>query len=370
MKKYKILFISSSRADFGLINNVFQKFKKEYFSRLLITGSHLDGKLNYKKEVYDYYKQKQVLEINVNEINNLDTNNPINISKYTDTFYNFFKKNDFNTICILGDRYEMLGICLAAFHLNKFIIHIGGGDITEGSYDNTYRYMISKMSDLHYVTSIESKKNLINHVDNKKKIKVVGNLALENILNLEKSLNKIYLQKKYKINFDKFLVIINIHSEKCILKKNLFNYMVIMKLVQNLSSINFIITSSNLDQAGREMNKLSKFYEKKLSNLLFINNFGHNDYLATLKNCDLILGNSSSGIFEAPFLDKFSINLGNRQKGRERNINIIDLPFSYKNIYKTILKIKDGNIKVKKIFKKNLIPASSKIFNHFRNTKL
>ena len=361
MKK-KILYISSSRADFGIAKNLLIKIKKDknFSLSILATGSH------YSKIHGLTYTEILKSNLNINHSIKLDLNS-IDTSFITSKIISDLKNiliNEKPDICIiLGDRYELLGAALACF-LNKIpVAHIHGGEKTFGAIDDSIRHCISKLSFLHLVTNNLYKKRLIQLGEDKNHIFNVGGLGAENISKIkfekiEKTL------KKYKIDNSKKYFLITYHSETFNSKndlKNLKSLFDSLKLFE--SNYQLIFTSSNFDENGNTINRyIKQFIKSNKKNRMQIKSFGHNDYLNIAKNSVLVIGNSSSGILEIPSLYTPTLNIGIRQSGRVQGKSVYNSNFTKNQIVSKIrlcLKLKlKKTLNYNPYFKKN---TSSKI---------
>lgn len=368
MKK-KILVISSSRADYDLLEPVISKLKsyKKINCKLLVTGSHYDKNFGYTyKEIiksgnkidfkirmkFDQLSKKKIIE---------------NMSIYIKKLSSYLEKKNFNLILILGDRYETL---ISAFIINFHnipIAHISGGEVTEGSKDDNFRHAISKLSQIHFVSHRLYKKRLIQLGEQKKNIFNYGSLGKENI-NSVRPLKKLQIQKKLKIEFNDMNFLTTFHPETIKTKNNKKNFKIMIEALLSFKNSNIFITSPNADFGSKEI--LDYIYEiiKKNKNIFFLKNLGKVNYISLLHHCELYVGNSSSGITEVPYIKKYSINLGDRQKGRVHLKNVINIPFNRKKILKKIKEL----VKKKEYNVKNIktISTSKKIAKKLSNLKL
>ena len=358
----KIFLVTSTRADFGLLKNLIFEFKKNsYFDlKIIATGTHFSKKhgfsfseiKNHKVEIY-----KKILIKN-------NTESPksllIDMSFLSKKISSLIKKDKPDLFIILGDRYEVFAVSLAAY-LNKVpVAHIHGGEITQGSLDDGFRHCISKMSNLHFVSHKAHKKRLIKMGENPKSIYNVGALGVENI----------YKTKSLKINFKKNILLVCLQPE--ITKEltlNLVNETLSALKYCNDKSI--IFTMPGADLYNNIIFKKISIFTKKNSNCFLFKTLGSQNFLSLLKIVDAIIGNSSSGIIEMPAFKKPTINIGDRQKGRVKSNSIVDVfPKKY------LIKKKIDFIYSKKFNGKNIINpykksnTSKKIISIIKNVNL
>ena len=329
----KIFLVTSTRADFGLLKNLIFEFKKNsYFDlKIIATGTHFSKKhgfsfseiKNHKVEIY-----KKILTTN----NTQSPSSLLNDMNFLSKSISFLiKKDKPDLFIVLGDRYELFAVSLAAY-LNKVpLAHIHGGEITQGSLDDGFRHCISKMSNLHFVTHKEYKKRLIKMGENPKSIYNVGALGVENIYKT-KFLNKKELEKSLKINLKKSILLVCLHPE-------ITKELTIRLANETLSALKYcndksiIFTMPGADLYNNIIFKKISIFAKKNSNCFLFKSLGSQKFLSFLKIADAIIGNSSSGILEMPTFKKLTINIGDRQKGRVKSNSIVDV-FPKKNLIK------------------------------------
>tara|TARA_B100000989_G_scaffold289757_1_gene262041 strand:+ start:4212 stop:5375 length:1164 start_codon:yes stop_codon:yes gene_type:complete len=382
-KKINVLITSFSRSEFGLLYSIIKKINNDDFFKLnlLISGSHFEkNKGNTVDEVknfgFDNYIKVKM---------NLTKDNKDYLSESVgDLTIKLTKKikkvNPFLIIC-MGDRYELLALGTVSTILNIPLAHISGGEITEGAIDDQIRHAITKLSHIHFVANKNYKKNLIQMGEENWRICISGEPGLEN-LKLINKLNKKDILKKLRIKNLKNIIIITFHPVTLDAKNLDYQIKNLIKFIEKIENKNFIITGSNADHGGNFINKKFTSLSKNNKYVNFYYSLGSELYLNLLKYTELIIGNSSSGIVEAPSYGVKVINIGDRQKGRMQSKNVFNCGYSYLSILKAYnnankLKIKDfknpyyqknsTNIIVnhlKKIFlNKNLKEILTKKFN-------
>jgi GDP/UDP-N,N'-diacetylbacillosamine 2-epimerase (hydrolysing) len=346
----KIFLVTSTRADFGLLKNLIFEFKKKnYFDlKIIATGSHFSKKhgfsfseiKNYKVKIY-----KKILITNNTNSPNLLLNDMSFLSK---NISSLIKKNKPDLFIVLGDRYEIFSVSLAAYLNRVPIAHIHGGEITQGSLDDGFRHCISKMSNFHFVSHEDYKTRLIKMGENPKSIYNVGALGVENIYKTD-FLKKEELEKILKINLKKKILVVCLQPE---VTKELT-----IKLVnETLSALNYyndnsiIFTMPGADLYNHIIFKKISIFIKKNPNYFLFNTLGSQKFLSLLKIADVIIGNSSSGILEMPTFKKPTINIGNRQTGRIQSNSVINV-----SCKRSLIKKKINFIYSKQYNSKNII---------------
>ena len=367
MKKKTIYIVTGSRADYGLLKNLITEINKsnKFELTLIVTGQHLSKKYGntYKEIKNDFGKSIKFIDIKVNnsEVNSILKSISIGITKVGKYFAS--KKPDL--LIILGDRYEMLSFAVAALFNKVIIAHIHGGELTQGSIDDTIRHTISKFSNYHFVATKPYKKRVIQLGENPKKVFLVGGLGSENVKNIS-YLDKKVLEKNLNIKFKKnnFLITFNSFLDDKISVKVAIRNM--FKALNKFKNTNYIFTFPNSDLESNNIIKMIINFSKKNKNAYCFKSLGVQRYLSCMKICNVVVGNSSSGILEAPSLKTPTINIGNRQNGRIKAKSVIDCNYSSLGIQKAIKKAlsKKFQKKIKNIknpyYKKN---TSIKIMN-------
>ena len=371
--KLFIYLFTTTRAEFGLLKNLINEILKVKNLRLkvIVTGSHLDNSngltiKEIKEDRIDVYKKIKIYNKFDGSSNKITESICISISKVA----NLLKRKPSDIVIILGDRYEVFSIAIASFMARIPIVHIQGGELTMGSIDDSIRHAITKLSHYHFVTNLIHKNRVKQLGENPNKIFNVGALGIDSILNTRLFL-KSELEKILKIKFQNKILIVTIHPETQ--KKNYNNKMAteIMKALSVLNNTTIIITSPGLDHDSLLIKKIIKKYLKK--NIYYYKSLGQKTYLSCLNVSDGVLGNSSSGIIEAPFLKKPTINIGDRQKGRLLANSIINSRPKKNEIVKAIGIIFSEQFKQKCLSTSNLFgkgDAAKKIVSILKKIKI
>ena len=314
---------------------MFNNKKKYKVSSIVNDDSEID---------YNYLERKKILKIKFNKIDTRKYNLINHLSKLLNEYTKVLSKINPEYVLIVGDRYEAFAMSIVCNFLNIKIIHIAGGDITEGAYDEEMRSFISKSSFIHFVTNNHSKKNLIHFVKDKKKLFNYGSPSLDYIKGI-KNINKKDISKNLNINFNKYNLLVTFHPETKNLKSTFNNLKILLDSLTLLgSSYNFFFTGSNVDTYGEMFNKKIKKLVKKKNNFYYFSNLGTTKYIQLAYNCDMVIGNSSSIVYEIPFMGIRSLLIGSRQDGRYMSKKVIKIKVNKKTILTNIKK----NIKKKK----------------------
>ncbi len=346
---YNIGIFTSSRSDYGILSNIIKKLNENINVRLkiFVAGSHLS-------KVYGYTVNEIKKDINSELIycpNIIFNKHKIDMAASSNKLISIFKKkldrSKIKTIIFLGDRYEILPAALICLLKGVKIVHIHGGEITEGAIDNYIRNAMSMISNYHFVATPKSKKRLLNFGIDKKRVFLIGAPGLEDI---NKYLfNREFLEKKFNFKFYKQNIMISYHPETLDLENVNKNLNILLSSIKKFKKVRLIFSAPGADLKSDFIKRKIKDFSNKNKNSIYFDSFGHKDYLSFLKICNLLVGNSSSGIIEAPSLNTLSINLGIRQRGREKAKSVKDLSFSKNLIVKTIKKVINGKETRKKI---------------------
>lgn len=352
----KIFLFTSTRADFGLLKNLIFEFKKNsYFDlKIIATGTHFSKKHGFSFSEIKSHKVKIYKKILIT--NNTDSTKSIlkDMSFLSKSILSLIKKDKPDLFIVLGDRYEVFAVSLAAYLSKVPVAHIHGGEITQGSLDDGFRHCISKMSNFHFVSHSDYKKRLIKMGENPKTIYNVGALGVENIYKTN-FLSKEELQKSLEINLKKNILLVCLHPE--ITKEltiNLVNQT--LSALEYFNDKSIIFTMPGADLYNDIIFKKILVFTKKNPNCFLFNTLGSQKFLSLLRIADAIIGNSSSGILEMPLFRKITLNIGDRQKGRIKSNSIIDV-FAKKSL----IKEKIDFIFSKRLNSKNIISPYKKL---------
>ena len=268
------------------------------------------------------------------------------ISETLPLFKKILKKSNPDLVVVLGDRFEVFTFTVAAFFLKIPIAHIHGGEVTSGAFDDNIRHSISKFSNFHYVAHKTYKKRLIQLGENPNSIFLVGSPGVENFKKLKK-ISKKKLFNEFSLDKKKKTILITFHPEtRSVLEYN-SQINIVLESIKEFKIENFIITYNNSDPYGYYFLKKMKKFIKKRKNIRIFKSLGSQKYLNLLKEVDLVMGNSSSGMIEAPAAQVKTLNIGLRQNGRVTYKSIINCKLNSKLIRRNIIQLlyKQKNIK-------------------------
>ena len=230
-------------------------------------------------------------------------------------FAKYFSVNQLDLLIVLGDRYETMAVCIAAMNAEIPIAHIHGGESTEGLIDEAIRHSITKMSQLHFVCTEVYKNRVIQMGEQPERVFNVGALAVENVKSTD-FISKIDLGRYIGIDLSRNYAVVTFHPVTLEENSGLGQFDQLLEAMDEFPNMVFIITKANADAGGMHINKKIDEYAKKRNNIVAVASLGVEKYLSAIKECEVVIGNSSSGIIEAPCFYVPTVNIGDRQKGR------------------------------------------------------
>jgi len=344
--KRKICVVTGSRAEYGLLRPLIDNIKKSDQLKLIliVTGMHLSPEFGLT--IGEIENDGYVVTDKVEMLLSSDT--PSSISKsigigligFSDKL-NFYKPD---LVVILGDRYEILSAAIPALISCIPIAHIHGGESTEGAIDESIRHSITKMSNFHFVAAKKYRERVIQLGENPENIFNVGSLGIDNIKKI-KLLSKDKLQKLLDFKFGSKNLIITFHPVTLELNSGENQFKELLDALFELEEISLIFTMPNSDSNSRIIMQMIEKFCKERKNSKYFKSLGQLNYLSCLNYVDGVVGNSSSGLIEAPSFKKATINIGDRQKGRLKAKSIIDCSPDKNSIIKSINKIYSQDFK-------------------------
>ena len=340
----KICVVTGTRAEYGLLKELINKIKedKEVRLQLIVTGMHLSPEfgLTYKQIEKDGFFIDEKIEILISSDTDIGISKSMGLALIS--FSEAYQRLKPDMVILLGDRYEILAATIAAYTAKIPISHLCGGEITEGAYDDAYRHSITKMSYLHFTETALSSKRVIQLGEEPSRVYCYGSLGNDELSKIVYK-NKKQLENEISLSLENYILIVY-HAVTLEQKDpSVFFEGMIKYLLNNFTNYNLIVIKGNSDSYGRSINQKIDILEKENPNRIkSYFSIPRDLYLNLLKNADLMIGNSSSGICEAPSLETLNINIGDRQKGRERANTTIDCSANIENFIEVMQKYKKG----------------------------
>ena len=330
----RIGIMTGTIAEYGLLKSLMQEINKDNDLELylIVSGMHLSPEfgMTYKEIEEDGF------EINAKVEMLLSSDSPAGISKSIGLgvigFADEFQRADLDMLILLGDRYEALSAAISAMVMRIPIAHLHGGELTEGAIDEGIRHSITKMSYLHFTSTEEYRRRVIQLGENPERVFCVGAIGVENIKKIN-LMTKEELERSIHFEIDENTVIVTYHPvtlENNTVEEQFLN---LLEVLDRNPKIRMIFTKANADTNGRIVNELiDKYAAQNSERACAFMSLGQKRYLSALKYCRIVIGNSSSGIIEAPSFGKPIINIGDRQKGRICADSVINCGYTQQEI--------------------------------------
>ena len=338
--KRKICVVTGTRAEYGLLYWLLKEIEadKDLELQVIVTGMHLSPEfgLTYK-EIEKEFKINKKIEMLLSSDTSVGISKSMGLAQIS--FAESYDELKPDIVIVLGDRYEIFSATSAAMIARIPIAHIHGGETTEGAFDESIRHSITKMSHLHFTATNEYKNRVIQLGENPSRVFNVGGMGIENIKRL-KLLSKDEFEKsiEFKLNIKNILVTFHPVTLENSTAKEQFQQL--LDAIDELEDTNIIFTKANSDTDGRVINQMIDEYVTKNSNKSIVfTSLGQLRYLSALQYVDAVVGNSSSGLAEAPSFKIGTINIGDRQKGRIKASSVIDCEPNKDSILKSFEKL-------------------------------
>ena len=326
MNKSKICVVTGSRAEYGLLYWLLKKLEsaEDFELELVVTGMHLSPEfgMTYKEIEKDGFPIAEKIPML------LSSDAPAGVTKSTGLgligFADLFDRSRPDVVVVLGDRFELFAVASAALFAAIPIAHIHGGEVTTGAFDEAIRHSITKMASLHFTAAEAYRKRVIQLGEQPDTVFNVGAPGLENIQKIS-LLTKEETEQSLGLKLGQKSLLVTWHPVTLEPGRAKQDLKVLLDALDKLDDTKFVFTKSNADNEGRSLNRLIVDYVTSCPEKAVVHtSLGQLRYLSTLKQVTGVIGNSSSGIIEAPSVKTGTINIGRRQEGRVRASSIID----------------------------------------------
>ena len=315
---YKVCVVTGTRAEYGLLRPLLIKLNdnESIDLQLVVTGSHLSEKFgNTQKEIQEdgfHNYSKLPIPIDDDSKEGMAFSTGVALQKFAE----LFSEQKPDLLVVLGDRFEIFAVAAAAHMIGIPTAHISGGDVTEGAVDDVIRHCITKMSVLHFPGCEQSRKRIIQMGEQPEAVFNVGEPGVENCLKRElmsrdalaANLQFPYIRENYSVVTFHPVTMENNTAEGQMQE--------LISAMEEIPDMAYIVTLANADAGGRMINEIWMHEGRKHTNWLIVPSLGVLRYLSAIKYAKLVVGNSSSGVVEAPSMKTPTINIGDRQKGR------------------------------------------------------
>jgi len=332
MKKRKIVYITGTRADFGLMYSTLSEINNnpKFDLSLIVTGMHLSKKYGYTIDLVknSWFKIGMIIKL-FKEETATNKDMAFALGKAIIAFTKAFEKIKPEIILIEGDRFEALAAAVSGAFLNIAVVHISGGDISR-SIDDSIRHAVTKFAHIHLPGTKKSAERIIKMGEENWRVHMVGTPINKNFC------SKYELEELFKLDFNKPVLLVIQHpitTQSDLASEQMKETMEAIKELNEQT----VIIYPNTDAGGAEMIGVIDRY-KKMSNLRIIPNIPSEQFMGLLKYSSVIIGNSSAGIVESSYFNTPCVNIGIRQEGRERAGNVIDVNYKKNEILNAVRK--------------------------------
>jgi GDP/UDP-N,N'-diacetylbacillosamine 2-epimerase (hydrolysing) len=321
LNKKNIAFFTSARSEYGLLKPVIQAFQENntFNVFVIVAGGHFSKEQG--DTINEIIDDKIPVDIEIHNLVESDSITKISESNANlqKEIASYFAKRQMDLLFVLGDRTELISVVSTALFQS----------IPEGAVDNQVRHAITKMSHLHFTATEEYRKNILLMGEEDWRICVSGEPGLDTIKSIQ-LLTKDAFCKQYNLPLDKPLILATLHSETISLAINDEYITNTVNWLMDNTNSHILFTAANTDWGGDKINKRLKLLAQQNSRLTFVESLGKRNYYTALSYAQAVIGNSSSGLVEAQSFNVPVINVGNRQKGRLANGNVINVGYEEK----------------------------------------
>ncbi|OME87134.1 UDP-N-acetyl-D-glucosamine 2-epimerase, UDP-hydrolysing [Paenibacillus sp. FSL A5-0031] len=332
--KRKICVVTGTRAEYGLHYWLMKEINSDQDLELQViaTGMHLSPEFGqtYKQIEADGFEINEKIEIL------LSSDTATGVSKSMGLaiigFADALVRLNPDLIILLGDRFEMLSVAQVALIQGLPIAHIHGGELTFGAYDDAIRHSITKMATWHFVSTEEHRKRVIQLGETPDRVWKVGAPGIENIKKLP-LMDKKELYANLSLDKDKSFFLITYHPET---NGESDGIHALLAALKTYSDVHLVFTKANADNGGRYINEEIEQFVRTHINARLVDSLGQIRYLSAAMYADIVIGNSSSGLIEAPYLGTPTVNCGDRQAGRQRPSSVFDAALNEASIIDAI----------------------------------
>ena len=338
--KRKICVVTGTRAEYGLLYWLMKEIEadKDLELQLIVTGMHLSPEfgLTYK-EIEKEFRIDKKIEMLLSSDTTMGISKSMGLAQIG--FAEAFEELKPDILVVLGDRYEIFSAVSVAMICNIPMAHLHGGETTQGAFDESIRHSITKMSHLHFTATDEYKNRVIQLGEEPNRVFNVGGMGIENIKRL-KLLSKDEFEESINFKLNKKNILVTFHPVTLENSTAKEQFQELLDAIDELENTNIIFTKANSDTDGRIINQMIDEYVTKNSHKsVGFASLGQLRYLSALQYIDAVVGNSSSGLLEAPSFKIATINIGDRQKGRIKALSVIDCEPKKEEILKAFKEI-------------------------------
>lgn len=319
--------VTVGRSDYSIYKPLLRRIGEhpELELRVLVSGMHLDERYGLTVQGIEHDGFPIAVSIPVLQVEDSPKAVAAAIGTGILGFAQYFAEQRPDMLVVLGDRFEMFAAALAAVPFNIPILHLHGGELTEGAMDDRFRHALTKMSHLHGVATEVYRQRVIQLGEEPWRVIYCGALSLDNLLSLDR-MSSADLESRFNLDLSSPPLLVTLHPTTNEYEQTGMQAQTLMSALDELD-FPVIFTMPNADMAGGLIREQIIDFCALHSKATWVENFGPEGYFSILGEVCAMVGNSSSGLLEAPSFALPVVNLGQRQKGRLRASNVIDVAF-------------------------------------------
>jgi len=323
----KLCVVTGARSDYGLLYWLLKEIESdsELELQIIVTGMHLSHEFGntYQRIIDDGFHINEKIEMLLSSDTAVGVTKSIGLGVIS--FADAFQRLQPDCVILLGDRFETLAAAQAAFIAKIPIAHIHGGEVTMGAYDDGIRHSITKMSHIHFVATEKYKNRVVQLGERPENVHHVGAMVLDSLHNMT-FLTKTELEQRLQMSFQDKIFAITYHPETLSSSGSTVSdsFGQLLEALKIYPSVSLVFTKANADTDGRIINDMIDDFCAHHPHAKGFVELGFENYLSLLNMADLVIGNSSSAIIEAPYFKVPSVNIGDRQTGRVFSESIVN----------------------------------------------
>ena len=321
----RITVVTGSRSDYGLLKGIMKIIDQHPSLELniLVTGMHFSPTFGSTINEIKGDGFSNLLEVKTLGYGDSPTDIANSIARGIQGSAEILSKTSPDLLLLMGDRYETFAVGIAALNLRIPIAHIHGGEVTKGLIDEAIRHSLTNMSHFHFVANDTYRNRVIQLGEDPERVQVVGGLGIDQIHRV-KSLGKNEIEKRLRIQFRNRNLLVTFHPVTLEPQQSKEQFSELLIALQELTETSIIITFPNADQESLELIEMAKEFASLHNNVYLFDSLGQELYYSILPHIDGLVGNSSSGLLEAPSFRIGTVNIGIRQAGRLKSSSVID----------------------------------------------
>jgi len=344
--KRKICIVTGSRSEYGLLRCLIRELYQDpdLDCRLIVTGSHLAPEfgLTWREIVQDGFAIAKKVEILLSTDTRSGTCKSMGLGLIG--ISDALAELDPDIVVVLGDRFEIFAAATAAMVCGYPLAHIDGGELTEGSLDDSFRHCLTKMAHLHFTATERYRQRVIQLGEMPERVYNVGGIHVDAVKDIS-LLDKKQVEAALGTPLGEKTICVTYHPETVDDKHQESDVRELLEALQMLSDTKIIITLPNADPGSRTIIESIRGFGSQNGNVYIYESLGHTCYLSLLRYVDAVVGNSSSGLVEAPLFGIGTVNIGDRQKGRVAGESVIHVPPEKESIYRAVRRVQSAEFK-------------------------